>query len=117
MLKKIFCNHEYVYVDKEHVVNFPGSDYYEFRFICRKCRKKVFISSSKIEKIKDKYENQLAEMVAIDGYIDNSNTEIICPTRCGCFHGHLTMNGWVADKTNDYFRRHYHIDLKDIPLN
>lgn len=117
MLKKIFCNHEYVYVDKEHVINFPGSDYYLFRFMCKKCRKTVCISSSKIEKIKQKYQNKLAEMVAVDGFVDNSNAKITISARRGYYHVHYRMTGWVADKTNDYFRRRYHVDLKDIPLD
>lgn len=116
MLEKIFCNHEYVYIDKEYVINFPR-DYYLFRFMCRKCRKKLSISSLKIDEIKYKYKSQLAEMVAVDGYVDNSNTEIIYPTRHGYLHCDIKMNGYVADKTNDFFRHRYHIDLKDTPLH
>ena len=56
MLKKLFCHHEYIYVDKHCITHFPGSDEYIFKFMCKKCQKKFFISSLKIELIKNTQE-------------------------------------------------------------
>lgn len=117
MLKKIFCHHEYIYVDKHCITRFPGSDEYLFKFMCKKCQKKFFISSLKIENIINKFRGEANEKIAIDGFIDTSKTEIVIPIRLGYGHMNLSVNGIVADKTIDYFIKKYDINIRKIEKN
>ena len=114
MFKKLFCNHEFVYVDKELITHFPEEDEYLFKFMCKKCKKKKYISSSFVEKIYRRFVRDLNEMVVIDGFIDTSEPAFVLPTRCGSFHIDTRLTGYAADKTIEYFKNKYSVDITQI---
>ena len=114
MFSKLFCEHEFVYIDKEYIEHFPGRDEYLFRFMCRKCKKKKYISSLYIEKIYDRFVRSVNEMIIIDGFVDASKTNFILPSRCGSFHCCKKFTGYAADKTMEYFKNKYSIDITQI---
>lgn len=116
MLSKLFCEHEFVYVDKKLVTNFPGSDGYLFRFVCMKCKKKKYISSLDVEKIYERFIRDLNEMIAIDGFADVSKTSFILPSRFGLGHCDKKLSGFAADKTIEYFKHKYSIDITQVKV-
>ncbi|MFR7592469.1 MAG: hypothetical protein ACLUVC_13595 [Longibaculum sp.] len=114
MLEQLFCNHDFVYVDRELKVHFPGEDEYLFKFICKKCKRKKFISSLDIENTYIKFERDLNEMIAIDKFVDVSTTRLTLPTRGGYHHVDLLMVGYAVDKTIEYFKSKYFIDITQV---
>ncbi|WP_300630820.1 hypothetical protein [uncultured Thomasclavelia sp.] len=114
MFNNLFCNHEFVYVDKELITHFPEEDEYLFKFMCKKCKKKKYISSLYVEKIYDRFVRDLNEMVVIDGFIDTSEPAFDLPTRYGSFHMDTRLTGYAADKTIEYFKNKYSIDITQI---
>lgn len=114
MFKKLFCNHEFVYIDKEFVSSFPGSDKYLFRFMCKKCKKQIYISSLSVEEVYCQFVHDLNEMIVIDGFVDVSKTNIVLPTRFGYGHQDKKLTGYAADKTIEYFKNKYSVDITQI---
>lgn len=114
MFNKLFCNHEFVYVDKELITHFLGSDEYLFKFMCKKCKKKKYISSLSVKKIYDRFVLDLNETIVIDGFVDTSETVFDLPTRHGNFHIVTSFTGYAADKTIEYFKNKYSVDITQI---
>lgn len=116
LLKKPQCKHEYIYIDCTVKPRSYVGSMYEFRFICKKCRKTIYITSDELWDTFNMYKSKLNEKIKLESFKDTSDTVVIifCPGSIALPFVTKTLTGYVADKTIDYFIKKYGINIKEI---
>ena len=111
MFKKLFCEHEYGKVLGELIggnAPFIKRDYVT-TLVCKKCGKKVYLSSNEIEVAIAKFKRKLKKRIA-----DDDDPKLNIPVVRGCFTQTIFVKGLIAQQLITYFDDMYKIDFADL---
>lgn len=77
-------------------------------------QKEKYISSLSVDEIYHRFVRILNEMITIDGFVDISKTNIVLQKRSGHYHQDKDLTGYTTDKTIEYFKNKYSVDITQI---
>lgn len=89
MFKKLSCEHSYQFYNTRIDYDCMGHGYYNFEFVCPKCKKEISVSQREIDDLWEKLKSEYKKSVALGGEQIESN-ELSIPHYRDCDHGYYS---------------------------